>query len=66
MTPRDVMILGFVAVFGAMVVVDLVSRHRGRGPDPLTTALTAAMRTPVGRAVVLGWWLWIGYHFLAR
>ena len=66
MSPRAVLVLGFVAVFGAMVAVDLVSRHRGRGPAPFATAITAALRTPVGRAVVLGWWLWIGYHFLAR
>ncbi|WP_373312258.1 DUF6186 family protein [Asanoa siamensis] len=49
-----------------MLVVDLVSRRRGRGPQPLATALTAAMRTPLGRVLVLGWWAWIGYHFLAR
>ncbi|MEV4795747.1 DUF6186 family protein [Asanoa sp. NPDC049475] len=24
------------------------------------------MRTPLGRVLVLGWWCWIGYHFLAR
>ncbi|WP_425321072.1 DUF6186 family protein [Asanoa ferruginea] len=24
------------------------------------------MRTGLGRVLVLGWWCWIGYHFLAR
>jgi len=66
MTPRTILIAGFVAIFGAMAVLDLLHRRRGRGPEPLATALSAAMRTPVGRILVLGWWLWIGYHFLAR
>ncbi|MEV4622692.1 DUF6186 family protein [Asanoa sp. NPDC049573] len=66
MSPRSILILGFGLIFGAMAVVDLVSRRRGRGPQPLATALTAAMRTGLGRVLVLGWWCWIGYHFLAR
>ncbi|MEV0713899.1 DUF6186 family protein [Asanoa sp. NPDC050611] len=49
-----------------MLVLDVVSRRFGRGPQPVATALTAAMRTPLGRVLVLGWWCWIGYHFLAR
>ncbi|WP_373315370.1 DUF6186 family protein [Asanoa ishikariensis] len=49
-----------------MLVVDITSRRRGKGPEPVATALTAAMRTPLGRVLVLGWWCWIGYHFLAR
>ena len=66
MTPRLVIALGFAAVFAAMLAVDLVARHRRPGPEPLATGLTAAMRRPLGRLIVLGWWLWIGYHFLAR
>jgi hypothetical protein len=63
---RYILITGFIVIFGAMLVLDVVSRRFGRGPQPVATALTAAMRTPLGRVLVLGWWCWIGYHFLAR
>lgn len=66
MSPRFVLITGFAVIFAAMLIVDLTSRRRGRGPEPVAMALTAAMRTPLGRVLVLGWWCWIGYHFLAR
>jgi Family of unknown function (DUF6186) len=66
MTSYQILVAGFVVIFGAMAAVDLVGRRRGQGPAPLATALTAALRTPVWRVVVLGWWVWIGYHFLAR
>lgn len=66
MSPRLVLITGFIVIFAAMLVVDITSRRRGKGPEPVATALTAAMRTPLGRVLVLGWWCWIGYHFLAR
>jgi len=66
MTPYQIIVVGFLAVIGGMAAVDLAGRRRGRDPAPLGTALTAALRTPVWRAVVLGSWVWIGYHFLAR
>lgn len=57
---------GFAAIFLAMLATDLAARRPGSRIAPLGTALTAAMRTPLGRVAVLGWWLWIGWHFLAR
>ncbi|HEX7744417.1 MAG TPA: DUF6186 family protein [Micromonosporaceae bacterium] len=49
-----------------MLATDLAGRRPGSRIAPLGAALTAAMRTSAGRVVVLGWWLWIGWHFLAR
>lgn len=66
MTPYLILALGFVAIFATMAAVDLAARRRRRSPEPLASALTAALRTPVWRVVVLGSWVWIGYHFLAR
>ena len=60
------MIAGFAAIIAIMVAVDLLARRRRRETAPLGTALTAAMRTGAGRVVVLGVWLWMGWHFLAR
>lgn len=66
MSARSVVAAGFAVVLAVMVAVDLTARRGGRGPAPLSTALTAAMRRPAGRLVVLGVWLWLGWHFLAR
>jgi hypothetical protein len=63
---RAVLVTGFGLIFAAMLVVDLATRRWGRVASPLGTALTAAMRSGAGRLVVLGVWLWLGWHFLAR
>jgi hypothetical protein len=65
-TARAVLAAGFAAIFAVMVLVDLAGRRPGRAAAPLGTALTAAMRTGTGRLLVLGVWLWMGWHFLAR
>jgi hypothetical protein len=59
---------------GVMVVAALIAvagvvefrARRGLGPATAAEALGAAMRTVPGRLVVLGTWLWLGVHFLAR
>jgi len=66
MSAYAVLVAGFTAIFLAMLATDLAARRPRSRIAPLGTALTAAMRTPAGRVVVLGWWLWIGWHFLAR
>jgi hypothetical protein len=65
---RAVIVAGFAAIILAMLWTDVAAR-RGAGPAglvPLGEALTAALRRTAGRAVVLGVWLWLGWHFLAR
>jgi hypothetical protein len=66
MTPYRILAAGFLGILAAAAVADLVARRHHRGLAPLVTALTAALRTPAGRVVVLGAWVWIGFHFLAR
>ncbi|MFJ8577347.1 DUF6186 family protein [Micromonospora sp. NPDC093277] len=67
MTARALIAAGFAAILLVMLAVDVAGR-RSAGPAraPLAEALTAALRTAAGRAVVLGVWLWLGWHFLAR
>jgi hypothetical protein len=65
-TARAIMIVCFAVTIGAMLAVDVATRRRGRATAPLGTALTAAMRTGTGRVLVLGVWLWLGWHFFAR
>jgi Family of unknown function (DUF6186) len=57
---------GFAAIFLSLVAIDLAGRRSDTRIAPLATTLIAAMRTRVGRLIVFGWWLWIGFHFLAR
>jgi hypothetical protein len=49
-----------------VAVVELAARRPDSRIAPLGTALTAAMRTLPGRLLVLGWWLWSGWRYLAR
>lgn len=67
MSARSVIVAGFAAILLLMVAVDALGR-RGAGPAgaSLGAALTAALRTHGGRALVFGVWLWLGWHFLAR
>ena len=66
MTPRAAIIAGFAALLLLAVAIDLVARRAGSGVRPLSATLAAALRWPGGRVVVLGAWLWLGWHFLAR
>lgn len=61
----------------ALVVVALLSRRENTGPDdgariPSLGELAAFVmsyevgRVPIGRVAVLGFWWWLGWHFLAR
>jgi hypothetical protein len=59
-------VAGFAIILFLMLAVDLTARRSQRTLAPLGMALTAAMRTPAGRLIVLGWWVWLGWHFLAR
>jgi hypothetical protein len=63
-SPAAVGLTGF-AVLGLSGAL-LEARARRRGGVRAAAAVSAAMRTRAGRAAVLGWWLWLGAHFLAR
>jgi amino acid transporter len=65
-TPRVAVIAGFAALLAVAVACELVARRPDSGVRPLSAALTAAMRSRGGRVIVLGAWLWLGWHFLAR
>lgn len=66
LTARAILVAGFVVIIGAMVLVDLAGRRPNSAVAPLGSALIAAMRGGTGRLIVLGAWVWIGWHFLAR
>ena len=66
MTPRAAIMAGFAAILVLVIATDLFARRPGSGVQPLSVALAAALRPRAGRIVVLGAWLWLGWHFLAR
>ncbi len=66
MTPRAAIIAVFAAFLLIAVAVDLAARRPGSRVRPLPVTLAAALRSPAGRVVVFGAWLWAGWHFLAR
>jgi hypothetical protein len=58
-------LIGWCLVLGAGLALDLAGRLGNRWPTA-GQVVAAAMRTPSGRVLVLGAWLWLGVHFLAR
>jgi hypothetical protein len=66
MSPRAAVVAGFAALLGLAVAADLLARRRGSRLRPLAVTLAAVLRSRAGRVVVLGAWLWLGWHFLAR
>jgi hypothetical protein len=58
-------VVGVLALLVAGLALEARAR-RGVGPVTAGRALSAAMRTVYGRAIVFLAWLWLGVHFLAR
>jgi Family of unknown function (DUF6186) len=63
---RVVTIAGFVAVFVAGVVVQLVARRPGSRIAAVGDVLGQVMRQRTGRVIVFLMWFWFGWHFIAR
>ncbi|MEU4421694.1 DUF6186 family protein [Actinoplanes sp. NPDC024001] len=66
MTPRTAIIAGFAAILVLVIATDRYARRPGSRVRPLPATLAAALRFRVARVVLLGAWLWLGWHFLAR
>ncbi|MDQ3765345.1 MAG: DUF6186 family protein [Actinomycetota bacterium] len=66
MTPYAVLATGFALVCALMLAMQLLAMAGWEPFRSLGEALHAAVVSATGRWVVLGVWLWIGFHFLAR
>jgi hypothetical protein len=64
MTPT-ITIAGYCLIGTAVAVYEVASRAWRRTPT-LAEAVGLATRSRVGRWVVLGGWLWLGWHLFAR
>ena len=66
MSSHEITIVGYLAMLGGIVLLQVLAT-RTRVPVPaLGDLLTRAMRTRTGRVGVLVAWAWIGLHFFAR
>lgn len=68
---RFLAIAGFASVAVAVIVLELVARREGSRVPRLGDIAGVVMRyemggLPVGRLALLGFWMWCGWHFLAR
>ena len=66
MSTRIITILGFAAVIGALVTLEIVARRRTTRVPTLGQWLGYVMRARTGRALILLGWLWLGWHYFAR
>ena len=58
-------LLGLSLLLVTGLALELAGRS-GRGTSTAGQVLSTAMRGLPGRVLVLGAWLWLGVHFLAR
>ena len=66
MSDRTVTVIGFIIIIAALVVLEILARRKiGRIPT-LGEWLGFVMRRPLGRALILAGWLWLGWHYFAR
>lgn len=66
MSAHAVIAAGFAVVFATMLVVEILARAGHTPLRPAGDVLAAALAGPIGRWLVMGVWLWLGFHFLAR
>jgi hypothetical protein len=62
---RTITFAGYAVIALAMVVAELVARRSGRVPTA-GQALDVLRGRPVGRALLLAGWLWLGLHTFVR
>jgi hypothetical protein len=68
---RYLVIAGFVGVAVTAIVLEWVARREGSRVPRLGDVAAMIMRyemggLPIGRLALLGFWMWCGWHFLAR
>jgi hypothetical protein len=58
--------IGWVVIFAAFVSWEAVGLMVGHGWPTLSHVTRAVTRSPVGRWVLFGAWLWLGWHLFIR
>src|SRR5262249_33707236 len=66
MNSHDVTIVGYLAVLGLGVMLQLLATRTRLQIPPLGDVFSRAMHSRTGRIGILVAWAWIGLHFFAR
>lgn len=66
MSSRMVSILMFFMIFTTALSLDRVARRPGSRIPTFGDVFGFLAQKPIGRAIVLGFWAWSGWHFFAR
>lgn len=66
MSDWTITVIGFVVVIAALVVLEILARRRIARIPTLGEWLGFIMLRPLGRALILAGWLWLGWHYFAR
>jgi hypothetical protein len=66
MSARSLTLLVWVLLATAVVVLEARALARPDRFASLGDAVDLALRTRLGRAIVLGGWLWLGWHVFVR
>jgi len=59
-------IIGFVVIIGALIILEILGRHKNNRIPAVGEWLGYVMRPRSGRALILLGWLWLGWHYFAR
>ncbi|HWO69701.1 MAG TPA: DUF6186 family protein [Actinomycetota bacterium] len=63
---RVVALGGWLVIVGALLVWQGIGLVRGPEWPTLSDFFRALMGPPLGRAVLFGLWLWLGWHLFVR
>lgn len=63
---RTVAVVGWLVIVGVLLTWQGIGLVQGEGWPTLTDFFRAFMRPAIGRAVLFGLWLWLGWHLFVR
>jgi hypothetical protein len=66
MTSRVVSLMLFGLISASVIILDQVGRRPGSRIPTFGEVFGFLAQRPIGRAIVLGFWAWSGWHFFAR
>jgi uncharacterized protein DUF6186 len=65
-TVRPIALVGWLVIVAALLVWQGAGLLVGEGWPTLTDFFRASMRPLLGRVVLFGLWLWLGWHLFVR
>jgi hypothetical protein len=63
---RTLALAGWALIFGIAFVWEGIGLARGTDWPTVSDMLRSFMQFPVGRVLLLGMWMWLGWHLFIR